>query len=52
MQNIGEAVVAEGLASQTEVDRLVAELYEFTNTPGTVGCMPRVVEAWGWQSAA
>ena len=27
MQNIGEAVVAEGLASQTEVDRLVAELY-------------------------
>lgn len=52
MQNIGEAVVAEGLASQTEVDQLVAELYEFTNTPGTVGCMPRVVEAWGWQSAA
>jgi ubiquinone/menaquinone biosynthesis C-methylase UbiE len=52
MENIADAVVAEGLASRTEIDQLVTELYEFANTPGTVGCMPRVVEAWGWKAAA
>jgi ubiquinone/menaquinone biosynthesis C-methylase UbiE len=47
MENIADAVLAEGLASADEVDRLVAELYEFARTPGTVASMPRVVEAWG-----
>jgi len=47
MENIADAVLAEGLASVSEVDRLVAELYEFARTPGTVASMPRVVEAWG-----
>ena len=46
MENIADAVVAEGLASPVEIEQLVAELYEFANAPGTVGCMPRVVEAW------
>ena len=44
------AVVAEGLASQAEIDLLVAELYEFAHTPGTVGRLPRVVGAWGYRS--
>jgi SAM-dependent methyltransferase len=52
MENITDAVLAEGLASQAEIDQLVAELYEFARTPGTVGCMPRVFEAWGWQAGA
>jgi 2-polyprenyl-3-methyl-5-hydroxy-6-metoxy-1,4-benzoquinol methylase len=52
MQNIAGAVLAEGLASPAEVDQLVAELYEFAHMPGSVGCMPRVVEAWGNQSKA
>ena len=47
MENIADAVLGEGLASADEVDRLVAELYEFARTPGTVASMPRVVEAWG-----
>jgi len=47
MENIADAVLAEGLASVSEVDRLVSELYEFARTPGTVASMPRVVEAWG-----
>jgi ubiquinone/menaquinone biosynthesis C-methylase UbiE len=47
MENIADAVLAEGLAPADEVDRLVAELYEFARTPGTVASMPRVVEAWG-----
>ncbi len=49
MENIADAVVAEELASQVEIDQIVKELYAFAHTPGTVGCMPRVVEAWGYQ---
>lgn len=47
MEAIADAVLAEGLASQEEIEQVVAELYEFARTPGTVGCMPRVVEVWG-----
>ena len=32
MENIADAVMAEGLASRTEIDQLVTELYEFANT--------------------
>jgi SAM-dependent methyltransferase len=52
MENIADAALAEGLASAGEVDRLVAELYEFARTPGTVFSMPRVVEAWGCRPQA
>jgi hypothetical protein len=52
MENIADAVLAEGLASPDEVDRLVAELYDFARTPGTVASMPRVVEAWGCRPEA
>jgi len=52
MENIAEAVVGEGLASQAEIDRIVAELHEYARDPGTVGCTPRIVEAWGYQTAA
>jgi SAM-dependent methyltransferase len=51
MENLAEAVIEEGLASQAEIDGLVAELYEYAYDPGTVSCMPRVVEAWGHQTA-
>jgi SAM-dependent methyltransferase len=50
MEAIADAVLAEGLASQTEIDQLVAELYEFARSPNTVGGTPRVVEAWGYRS--
>jgi SAM-dependent methyltransferase len=50
MENIADAVVAKGLASRAEVDQLVAELYEFAHTPGTVSSMPRIVEVWGYRS--
>jgi SAM-dependent methyltransferase len=49
MENIGDAVVAEGLASPAEIKQLVAELYKFAHTPGTVGCAPRIVQAWGYR---
>jgi hypothetical protein len=50
MENIADAVMAEGLASPAEIDSIVAELYEFARIPGTIGCTPRIVEAWGYRS--
>jgi ubiquinone/menaquinone biosynthesis C-methylase UbiE len=50
MENIADAVLAEGLASRAEIVQLVAELYEFARAPGTVGAGPRVVEAWGYRT--
>jgi ubiquinone/menaquinone biosynthesis C-methylase UbiE len=47
MENIADAVLAEGLASRAEIDRLVHELYEFARDPDTVVGGPRVVQAWG-----
>jgi SAM-dependent methyltransferase len=47
MENIADAVLAEGLASAAEIEQIVAELYDLAGTPGTVVSMPRVVEAWG-----
>jgi SAM-dependent methyltransferase len=50
MESIGDKIVAEGLASAAEVANLVATLYDDARTPGTVGSLPRVVEAWGYQA--
>jgi hypothetical protein len=47
MENIADSVLSEGLADRTEIDGLVMELYQFANTPGTIGCTPRIFEAWG-----
>jgi SAM-dependent methyltransferase len=47
MHNIADAVLAEGLATSTEIEQIVAELYDYARTPGTIGCAPRIVEAWG-----
>jgi hypothetical protein len=52
MESIGDKIVAEGLASATEVAGLVAALYDYSHTPGTIGCLPRIVEAWGYQAVA
>jgi len=49
MENIADAVIAEGLATAEEIDRIVAELYAFANMPGTLGSTPRIFEAWGSQ---
>ena len=52
MENISDSVLAEGLASRAEVDRLVHELYEFARDPDTVISGPRVVQTWGYCSEA
>ncbi len=50
MENIASAVIAEGLATQDEIDRIVAELYEYAGAIGTLASAPRIVGAWGYQS--
>lgn len=40
MENIASAVLADGLASQHEIDDVVRELYEFAADPNTVAGMP------------
>jgi ubiquinone/menaquinone biosynthesis C-methylase UbiE len=36
MESIADSVLAEGLASHAEVDRLMLELYEFAHDPNTI----------------
>jgi SAM-dependent methyltransferase len=47
MENIAGSVVAAGLASEEETKQLVAELYQYAQTAGTIGSAPRIIEAWG-----
>jgi ubiquinone/menaquinone biosynthesis C-methylase UbiE len=47
MENIVGAVVADGLASQQEIDEVIRELYEFAAAPDTLAGTPRVIQAWG-----
>jgi ubiquinone/menaquinone biosynthesis C-methylase UbiE len=49
MQSIGPAVIAAGLTTEAEVAGLVAELLAYAHTPGTIGCVPRVIQAWAYQ---
>ena len=47
MENIAESVVRDGLASGTEIDSVVQELYRFAADPGTLAGLPRIVQTWG-----
>jgi ubiquinone/menaquinone biosynthesis C-methylase UbiE len=47
MESIADSVLAEGLASHAEVDRLVHKLYEFAHDPNTIISGPRVMQTWG-----
>ena|SRR5215469_2395943 len=46
LENIADAAVAEGVASRAEVEKLVAELYDFARDPKTVLSGPRIIETW------
>jgi len=48
MESIADSVLAEGLASHAEVDRLVHKLYEFAHDPNTIISGPRVMQTWGY----
>jgi len=50
METIVDCVLSEGLATRSDVDKLVAELYELARDSRTVVSLPRVVQAWGYRA--
>jgi len=46
LENIGDAAIAEGVASRAEVEQIVADLYDFARDPSTVLSGPRIIETW------
>jgi ubiquinone/menaquinone biosynthesis C-methylase UbiE len=51
MESIAPAVIAEQLASEEEVQGIVAELHAFARRRDTFVSLPRIVQAWGRSSA-
>jgi SAM-dependent methyltransferase len=51
LENIAEAVLKDGLASEEELRATIAELYEFARNPHTVLGGPRVFQVWGRSTA-
>jgi ubiquinone/menaquinone biosynthesis C-methylase UbiE len=47
MENIAGAVLEDGLATESEIAELVAELHAFAADPTTLAGTPQVVQAWG-----
>jgi ubiquinone/menaquinone biosynthesis C-methylase UbiE len=47
MENIADAVFADGLATRDEFDATLRELQAFVDDPLTVAGLPRIVQAWG-----
>jgi SAM-dependent methyltransferase len=52
MENIADAVLAEGLASREEVDTIIAGMYAIARDSTTVLSTPRIVQTWGYRPAA
>jgi hypothetical protein len=51
MENIAEAVIADGLASHQDVQKTIDELYASARDPHTVHGGPRIFQAWGRREA-
>ncbi len=51
LENIADAVIAEGVASRADVESLLVELYEFARDPNTVLSGPRIIETWARRPA-
>ncbi len=49
LENITEAVIAAGLASQEELHALAAELDAFAQNPRTLVSFPRIFQVWAYR---
>ena len=47
LENITDPVLAEGLASQDELDDTIEGLTAFTADPTTLVSIPRIFQSWG-----
>jgi SAM-dependent methyltransferase len=52
METIADCVLSEGLATRSEIDKIVDELYELARDSKTVVSLPRVVQTWGYRAGA
>jgi ubiquinone/menaquinone biosynthesis C-methylase UbiE len=52
MEHIRESVVAARLATQTEIDGIIAGLDEFAGSPRTIISLPRIFQVWGRRKVA
>jgi 2-polyprenyl-3-methyl-5-hydroxy-6-metoxy-1,4-benzoquinol methylase len=52
LENIADSAIAEGLATREEIDAVLDELYRLAGDATTVLSIPRIVQAWGYRSAA
>ena len=52
MESIADSVLAGGLASRHEVDRVIHDLHAVAADRRTVLSLPRVVQAWGYRNGA
>jgi SAM-dependent methyltransferase len=50
--NIGDALLAEGMATMAELNETVAELEAFTADPNSIIATPRIFQVWGRRSQA
>jgi hypothetical protein len=47
MEHIRESVVSAGLASQDEINGVIAEINAFADDPRTLLSLPRIFQVWG-----
>jgi len=46
LEYIADAVITDGFASSTELNKAVSDLYEFARDPNTVLSGPRIIQTW------
>jgi precorrin-6B methylase 2 len=51
LENIADALIAEGVAPRAEVERILVELYDFARDPNTILSGPRIIETWARRPA-
>jgi ubiquinone/menaquinone biosynthesis C-methylase UbiE len=50
MENIADAVIAEGMALKPEVDELIDALYDLAKDRKTLVTLPRIFQVWGYRT--
>jgi SAM-dependent methyltransferase len=50
MELIADSILREGLASENEIARIIAELHEFAKNPRTLLSAARIVQTWGYKT--
>lgn len=49
LENIGDAILQDGLLSPEELAALIDELYAIAHDPRSVSGLPRIVQTWGYR---